>query len=486
MRSLFLLFSFFSSAALFGQSAVTRDIRSFGAKGDGKTNDHEAFQKAAQFFNKRGGHGKLIIPKGTYIIGKQDFNQKTTTKPVYEGYDALSFKDVKNLVIQARKGAVIKYKDSLRYGAFDPETGKPHLHGTNNFVKTPYIASVGSAILVRNGKNIQIQGLTLDGNSDGLIVGGTWGDVNIQLPHIGIYAINCTNFTLDGVYIHHFGLDGALIANKTGESEEPDKVLIKKSRFEYNGRQGMSWTGGNDLTAIDSKFNHTGRGKIYASPGAGVDIEAEMGPIRNGKFIRCEFVNNAGAGVVADSGPSKDCTFTDCTFWGVTYWSLWINKPGFTVIDSRIYGSFVHGYDAKTDEEATVFRNCLFEDKPYNGKEPYGKFLIETNYRRRVRFDNCTMIAHKKKVVWMEAAKEWKPEEKYQLNNCRLIYLGEGDEPAGKWVALMRSVRIKNCTFEMRGQEAEMKKYYYNGVDAAYNANLGGNKILVNKREIKL
>lgn len=486
MRLILLLSFFLSAGAVFSQSTVVRDIRSFGAKGDGKTNDHEAFQKAAAFFNKRGGMGKLVVSKGIYVIGKQVYNQNTTDKSVYEGQDVLSFKDVRNLVIQAQKGAVIKYQDSLRYGAFDPKTGEPYMHGNNYFVKPTYVASVGSAILLRNCTNIQIKGLECDGNSKGLSLGGVYGDVGIQLPHIGIYAINTTSLTLDNVYFHHFGLDGALIANNTGDKETPDKILVKNSRFEYNSRQGLSWTGGNDFTAIDCKFNHTGRGKFSSAPGAGVDIEAEAGSLRNGKFIRCEFVDNVGCGLVADTGPSSNCTFTDCTFWGVTNWALWINKPAFKVIDSKIYGSFVHGYDAKTDEEATVFQNCLFEDKPYNGKEPYGNFLIETNYKKRVRFDNCTMIAHKKKLVWMEAAKDWKPEEKYQLNNCHLVYLGEGKEPEGKWVALTRSVRLKNCTFEILGADAETKKYYFNDVGAAYNANLGGNKIIVNKKETKL
>ena len=46
------------------------DIKDFGAKGDGQTNDHDAFVAAAAAINKQGG-GKLIISPGTYIVGKQ-------------------------------------------------------------------------------------------------------------------------------------------------------------------------------------------------------------------------------------------------------------------------------------------------------------------------------------------------------------------------------------------------------------------------------
>ena len=61
--------------------------------------------------------------------------------------------------------------------------------------------------------------------------------------------------------------------------------MITNSKFEYNSRQGLSWVGGNQLYVKNCKFDHTGKSQDLASPpGAGVDIEAEGGPIRNGVF----------------------------------------------------------------------------------------------------------------------------------------------------------------------------------------------------------
>lgn len=473
----FLFFSLFTVA----QSYVVRDIKSFGARGDGKTNDHEAFQKAATFFNSRGGNGKLLISKGTYVIGKQVFNQNTKSKPVYEGSDALSFVAIKNLTIEGEVGTVIKYAEGLRFGAFQTQNGAPFFHGNNFFADARSLAFVGNAISLRNCSNIIIRTLNLNGNNENLILGGVYGDTGIQVPHNGILIINASNIKVENVKAHHFGLDGIMIGSNTGDSSKPDNILLANCTFEYNGRQGLSWIGGNGLKALNCRFNHNGRGKISSLPKSGVDIEAEMGSIKNGQFIKCEFINNAGCGLVADSGPSSNCTFDECTFWGVTNWSLWINKPGFKIFNSKIYGSFVHGYDAKTDAEATVFQRCLFEDKPYKGQEPFGNFLIETNQKRRVRFDNCTMLAHKKKIVWMESNPSWKPEEKYQLTNCRLVY--ESDKfPEGRWVALTRNIRFKNSTFEMVHPEAEKQNFYFNGVTENYNVNLGGNKIIINKK----
>ena len=484
MKLVYFLLFLFPTSLLFGQSQVTRDIKSFGAKGDGKTNDHEAFQRAAAFFNKRGGNGKLIISKGVYIVGKQEFNPNTS-KAVYYSTDALAFVNVKNLTIEGEKGASIKYADSLRFGAFDFKTGLPYFHGNTYFADGKSLAIVGNAISLRNCSNVTIRRLTLNGNNDMLILGGVYGDTGIQIPHNGLFIINSTSITINQVWSHHFGEDGMMIGNNTGDSAKPDKITVTNSTFEYNGRQGFSWIGGNDLYVLNCHFNHNGRGKISSMPKSGVDIEAEVGSIKNGRFEKCEFINNAGSGVVADSGPSSNCTFNDCTFWGVTNWALWINKPGFVFTNSRIYGSFVHGYVAKTDDEATVFKNCLFEDKPYNGQEPFGNFLIETNGRRRMRFENCTMIAHKKKIVWMETSPALSPEEKYQLINCHMVFEG-GKAPEGNWVALTRSVSFKNCTFEIKHPEAKTKHWYFNGVTEKYNVNLGGNKMIINGEATKL
>lgn len=483
MKHLLLPFLLFLGHAVFSQDFVTRDIKSFGAKGDGKTNDHEAFQRAAAFFNARGGKGKLVVSRGVYLVGKQVFNQTDVKSPVYQGSNVLNLENVTNLTVEGQNGAKLKYRSGLRFGAFSSKTGKPNLHGTKNFFNVGNQAFIGSAIFLKNSSQVKISNLELDGNSDGILLGGVYGDVGYQLPHLGIFVLNGKKITIDKIKAHHFGLDGIQVSNNTGDDKEPDAILLQNSEFSYNSRQGLSWVGGNDLTAIHCKFNHTGKGKFTSSPGAGVDIEAEVGTIRNGKFISCEFVNNTGCGLVADSGPSSNCTFTNCTFWGVTNWAVWINKPGFRVVDSKIYGSFVHGFDAETNEQATVFANCHFEDKPYNGQEPFGRFLIETNGKRRVRFDNCTLIANKKKIAWMESNPAWKPEEKYQLNHCRLVFKG-GIYPAGNWVSVTRNIRYKDCTFEMYHPQAE--KFYFNGIGESYNVDLGGNRFIVNNKERKL
>ncbi len=478
MKTVLSLLLFFVFTAAFSQSYVTRDIKSFGAKGNGITNDHDAFIKAAEFFNKRGGNGKLLIPKGLYLVGKQVFNKNTKAKPVYEGQDLLHLRKVNNFTIEGSLGNLIKYKDSMRFGAFEPATGKAHLHGSNYFVDPPFKAQPGIAITIDSSSNVRIINVNLHGNAQNLSKGGVYGDVGIQLEHTGIYISNSKNVTVDKVSVVHFGLDGITIANAPSKNTELDGMIVTNSRFEYNGRQGLSWTGGNDLTVSNSKFNHTGMGSLYSPPGAGVDIEAEVGPVKNGKFENCEFINNKGCGLVAHSGTSSDCTFIKCTFWGTQTWSMWVQKPGFTFTSCNIFGSMVHGYNSSTDADATKYIRCLFEDRPYKNKEPFGNFLIETNHARRVRFENCIMLAHKQKIFWMESRGDFKAAEKYQIINCTLSYTGN-NLPDKDFVCLLRGVTYKNSTFVITDPHAKNKGYYFNNYPSEYNVDLGGNKFII-------
>src|ERR1051325_10158408 len=101
---------FLSQAILISSHAQTVSIKKFGAKGDGKTNDQFAFEKAAEYFNKRKGNGKLIIPGGTYLVGRQI---RQGNELYLKGIDVLHLSDVKNLVIEGDKETKIKYVNGL-------------------------------------------------------------------------------------------------------------------------------------------------------------------------------------------------------------------------------------------------------------------------------------------------------------------------------------------------------------------------------------
>lgn len=459
-----------------GQAYRTKNIKEFGARGNGVANDHEAFKKAAQFFNARGGFGKLFIPKGTYLVGKQTFTGGQEEQRAYTGEDVLHLTGVQNVEITGEKGSILKYIDKLRFGSFDPKSGKAFFHDISPFVRRGYSATIGHCILIEESSQVTIKGISLDGNSDQVVLGGIYGDVGFQLPHSGVFVSNSRNIIIDGVKAHHFALDGICISNK--EADKPDSILICNSAFEYNARQGLSWVGGNDLRVKNSKFNHTGKGKFASAPGAGVDIEAEAGPVRNGFFDDCAFIDNTGSGLVSDSGDGGYCTFNHCTFWGTTNWSVWVNKPGFTFNHCKIYGSMVHGYDAPDDKSATRFVACEFEDKLYNGQPPFGKYLVESNARRRMSFEYCHFTSNTKKACWLDSPESFSNEEKYQLINC-IFTINNSTLPVNDFVGLTRGTLRKNCAFIFTDPEASVKRYYIAGFDERSNTDAGGNSVIV-------
>src|SRR5664279_1076928 len=150
--------------AAHSQTNIIRDIKSFGAMGDGKTNDQAAFQKAADYFNQRGGNGKLIISKGTYIVGKQLFTGGQPNKPAYTGEGVMNFRNIKDFNIAGEPGSLLKYTSGLRFGAFSPKTGEVYNSGKDYFVDGTYVGIVGFCLSLENCNNIIISGVTMDGN----------------------------------------------------------------------------------------------------------------------------------------------------------------------------------------------------------------------------------------------------------------------------------------------------------------------------------
>lgn len=453
----YILLLLFYGNSLFceAQDYITRDIKSFGAIGNGKVNDHEAFVKAADFFNKRGGNGKLVISKGVYLVGKQINTNGHRGRNKWEGLDVLQFNNIKNLTIEGANGAVLRYIGSMRFGSFDPGTGKAR-KGEGFFVNPIYAANLGHCIHIIRSENVSVLGLELDGNSFNVNLGGYYGDVGRQLEHYGIMIRDSRSVTVQDVNVHHFALDGIYVGNL--KNSKPDGIKLLNSKFNYNARQGLSWGGGNELYAKNCQFNHTGKGKFSSAPGAGVDIEAEYGPIRNGTFEDCEFIDATGCCMVADVGDIANVIFNNCTFWSSTTWSIWTKKPGFTFTNCKIYGPVVHGYDSPNEKDATKFINCYFEDKPYNGKQPPEPFLIDTNHKRRMRFENCTVVVNYKKLFWINGSDNLKADEKYQIIDCKLI-MNNSKYPQSDYYAVLRGANVKNTTFQLTN-EGKKKGYY--------------------------
>lgn len=336
----------------------------FGAAGDGVTNDTAAFARMSAAVSAVGG-GTVILSKTTYLVGAQGADgdpglwwYAIPPAPI------MKFEGCSQSLSIRGNGARLRCADGLRYGTFDPATGAPTQHPMP-FTEPGHIASpyIGMIVVENCTAKVEIFDVELDGNAQGLILGGQFGDTGWQIPATGLWLLNNSGGEhVVNVHTHHQGQDGMYMS---ALPERTSSTFVENVVSEYNTRQGCSIGGGSNYSFVNSRFNHTGRAGLYSSPGAGLDIEAELHPIRNLSFKGCEFSNNRGLGMGADSGDSADATFDDCRFIGTDTFAAWPRKPRFRFSNCLFVGCIVQPYwDIALPENATQFKGCKFTDDP--------------------------------------------------------------------------------------------------------------------------
>jgi hypothetical protein len=380
----------------------------FGAKGDGITNDTAAFRALAEAVNAAGG-GTVELRRATYIVGRQVPTPGGPEATYYfEPVALLEFVKCSKPVVLRGNGAILRCAPGLRFGVFD-RAGRPVKK------KMPYIGpgvATPYRFMIRAQEctgPVSISNIELDGNLPHLQIGGPYGDHGWQIPAVGIGLINNRgDEILENIHCHHHGQDGVSIDGHDAAMRTLPRRLITGLRAEYNGRQGVSLVGGRGYRFEKCKFNFTGRAVLASNPGAGVDIEAEYKLNRDFSFTDCEFIDNYGQGMVADSGDSEGATFTRCLFVGTTNWAVWPNKPRIRFHSSRFVGALVRPFGDKDPNRATQFHNCLFLDDPK--LSPTGKIYMggKTNYpivdtadALNVLFNRCTFrLTHNGLLPW--------------------------------------------------------------------------------------
>lgn len=374
------------------QEAIS--VKDFGAVGDGTTNDTIAFNAAAAAIQAAGG-GKLIIPNGTYIVGLQTF---TTGFGFGATNNPISLTGCTKPVIIEGNGAIIKWASGLYFGSFDKYTKSPVVQTSPNST----LGQLGYMFLFNGCASVKITDLELDGNVSTYVIGSPYGDTGWQLAAGGIESYASKAFLCENVYAHHHGQDGFIIAwagITTADNAYPH--YMNNCRSYYNGRQGLSWVGGNHLVAVNCDFSHTGKnGYLVSAPGAGVDIENESGVLQNGTFINCRFFDNYGVGMVSDgtATTSKQMSFYSCQFIGTTNWASWSDQQQYVFRDCLFVGSVVRpGGNATYPELASQFYNCYFTFQ--TSYSPSGVVYESSNqrfefdYSNNTLFDTCTFNA---------------------------------------------------------------------------------------------
>jgi len=366
----------------------------FGARGDGSTNDTRAFAAMSIAVNRRGG-GTIALGQGrTYLVGRQVRGGQFAWTP-----DPII--DLRALTAPLRilgNGARLRCQPGLRFGTFDPRSGVRTRRALPNYKGDEIASPYRAMIAIRDCRAaISVSDIELDGNIEQLAIGGPFGDTGWQLPATGLWLVdNRATETVDNILSHHHGQDGAMI---DGDPRRSARSRFTRFVARYNGRQGVSIVGGRGYDFADCEFSHSGRSAVTSAPAAGVDIEAEGNKTnRDFTFTRCKFVDNAGVGMLADSGDSAGASFGDCQFIGTTSWSAWPLKPHFRFSGCTFVGAVVHPFaDANDPARATKFADCRFTDDPalsptgqvYPGGSKAGEPIVNMAESKNVLFDRC-------------------------------------------------------------------------------------------------
>jgi len=380
----------------------------FGAKGDGVTNDSAALAQLGQAVTANGGGVVEFAAGRTYLVGSQ-FRPPRGGHFAWQPGELLRFTGCRRALTIRGNGARLRCAPGLRYGTFDPVTGRPTRNAMPYYGQGQVAAPYGAMILVENCSGpVEVWDIELDGNIERLQIGGEYGDNGRQIPAIGLaLANNAGSEMVRNVYTHHHGQDGLYIDGV--DRATAARRLISNVRSEYNCRQGCSIVGGRGYAFEDCKFNHTGRAAFVSAPTAGVDIEAEGGKRnRDFTFKRCQFVNNSGVGMLADSGDSEGARFTGCTFVGTTAWSCWPYKPRFSFHGCKFVGALVRPHGDDNPARAAQFYACSFHDDPK--LSPTGKVFLSGGATgviadllgsKNVLFDHCAFkLTHNGLLPW--------------------------------------------------------------------------------------
>jgi polygalacturonase len=278
--------------------AATFDVKSFGAKGDGRTPDRDAINKAIDAAAAAGG-GTVEFPAGTYVSG--------------------SIRLRSNITLQLDRGAIIEAtSDASAYDAAEPnqwdkfqDFGHSHFHNSLIWGEgLENVSIIGGGMI--NGRGLN-RGLGRDqsGGNKSIALKScrnvTLRDFAIlNGGHFGVIATGVDNLTIDNLKIdtNRDGIDvdsckNVRIANVSVNTPNDDAIVLKGSHALGAARATENVTITNSLVSgfdIGSMLDGTYKRTVKAAP----DRDGPTGRIKIGTETEGDFRNITISNIVFD------------------------------------------------------------------------------------------------------------------------------------------------------------------------------------------
>lgn len=123
---------------------ITIDVTAapYSADNTGVSNATQAFIDASAALCAAGG-GTLLIPPGTYTVGRQVRATQSNQGYAYLGEDIITLSGCSHPVVIEGTGATLTLANGLKFGSFDWSTGTAYTPASLPFTDANYAASVG-------------------------------------------------------------------------------------------------------------------------------------------------------------------------------------------------------------------------------------------------------------------------------------------------------------------------------------------------------
>jgi parallel beta-helix repeat protein len=265
-----------TSCALPSLPSGALNVRDFGARGDGTTDDTAAIQRAV---DAAPAHGTVYVPDGVYMID--------AAEPSGDWWRGVALKS--DLTFLMADGATLR--------------------------TIPNASDISAVLVVDSASNVVIAGGTLEGDRDSHR--GTEGETGM-----GVAVVSSTSVSILRTTARNFWGDGFYIA-MYAEAWSRD-ITVCGCLSDNNRRQGLSVTGADGVLIQNSTFSRS----HGTAPEYGIDLEPNPERVvKNVRIQGCQLLENRGAGIgLAERSLSN--TITGSTFRG--------NGNGITMIRTEL------------------------------------------------------------------------------------------------------------------------------------------------------